>query len=404
MTDSLSVPGSKSMTQRALIIGALSEKPRRISNALLCDDSERLTALLRSLGAGVSWAGNEVEVAPAKLRSDGARIDCGSGGTTARFGAALSLVTDGAFILDGDSRMRERPVRPLVNALRLLGVRVESEGREGFLPMRFERRDEPGARASIVLDVSASSQYASALMLVGARLREGLDLELEGDVVSRDYLEMTAEMMSRAGARVGIDGRQIVVGPGGYPNDVPLAVEADWSSASFLLAASWIGDVRVEIEGLTPPDRSIQGDSIFPKLLSEFASGRDHTFDLSDTPDLVAPLAAAALFASHPTAIRGIAHARLKESDRISALVEELRKLGASVEERTDGFVLQPLGARSAQPATLTTRGDHRLAMAFGVIGLRIAGVAADNPDCVSKSYPGFWEAVDKIRSARESR
>jgi 3-phosphoshikimate 1-carboxyvinyltransferase len=391
MTALLRVPGSKSMTQRALVIAALSAHPRTIRGALVCDDSERLTAILRGLGAQISWDVNDVRVQPAPLAGSGQAFDCENAGTAARFGAALSLVTEGAFVLDGNQRMRERPIGPLVAALTQLGVDVAYLGGSNFLPARFERKSA-GSQATI--DGTTSSQFASALMLAGPCMPSGLQLTITGEAVSADYLRMTESMMIASGASLSV-GEEISVLPGGYPAREEITIEGDWSSAAFLLAAGWLTGQPLAIENL--PQASIQGDAVFPQLLDELTAERSHHFDLRNTPDLIAPLAAAALFAAQPSSIRGVAHARLKESDRLSALAIELRKVGASIEELTDGLEIEPL--RQPRGAVLDPHRDHRLAMAFGVISLRIPDIEVLDPDCVSKSFPSFWSTLEVIRN-----
>jgi 3-phosphoshikimate 1-carboxyvinyltransferase len=378
------------MTQRALIIAALSAQPRTIRGALVCDDSERLSAILQGLGAQIFWDGEVIRVDPAPLAGRGQVFDCGNAGTAARFGAALSLVTEGPFVIDGDQRMRERPMGPLVGALTQLGVNVAYLGEPDVLPARFDRRSA-GQRARI--DSSSSSQFASALLLAGPCLPSGLQLTITGDVVSADYLRLTRLMMIASGASIA-GGEVIDVQPGGYPAADDIAIEGDWSSASFLLAAGWLAGQSIAIENL--PQTSLQGDAVFPGLLDELTAERSHHFDLRNTPDLIAPLAAAALFAAQPSSIRGVAHARFKESDRISALASELRKIGANIEETADGLDIEPL--LRPRGAVLDPHRDHRLAMAFGVISLRIPGIEVLDPECVSKSFPSFWSTLDLIR------
>ncbi|MEO8216861.1 MAG: 3-phosphoshikimate 1-carboxyvinyltransferase [Acidobacteriota bacterium] len=403
MTIAVEVPGSKSMTQRALIIGSLAERPVTIVGALDGDDSRALVEVLRSLGVNVGWEGNRVHLVPAPLRSSGGRLDCGNGGTTIRFSAGLSLVCEGPLFLDGDARMRERTIRSLGLALSAMGVEVQYPSRSGYPPVRLLRTKNPPREVAI--DGSQSSQFISSLLLVAPRLPDGLRLSLDGLPVSRPYLEMTMGLMSAAGASVRWAGdRSIAVDAGNYYREDSLpeiSIEPDWSAAAFFLAAGVLLDTDVVIRNLVPPERSVQGDAAFGWFVDELRQDRRHEFDLTDVPDLIAPLSAAALFASESTEIRGAAHTRIKESDRISVLSTELRKLGAKIEEKEDGMIIHPLKSDPTSEAVqLDPSDDHRMAMAFGVISLRLPAIEVLNPGCVSKSFPDFWEVLSSIRPA----
>ncbi len=413
MTLRVPVPTSKSMTQRALVLAALAEGPSRIEAPLECDDSRHLRGVLEALGANIAWHGDAALVTPAPrpLRAPDRPVFCGNAGTTMRFSSALALLVEGELALDGDEHMRRRPIGPLGDALTALGVRVRYLARPGCPPIALARTGPVPERAPV--DASLSSQYASALLLVGPHLPRGLSLELCGDaVVSRPYLDMTLAMMQRAGATAGWDGaRSLRVEPGRY-RDASTVIEVDWSAAAFVAAAARVVGAKLEPLGLAEPSRSLQGDAAIAALLARLyrdESDRDDSdraeldvFDLTDTPDLIAPLAAAALFAARPTRISGAAHTRVKECDRVHVLARELRKLGAVVTEHDDGLNLEPLGPRRAATAgsriELDPDDDHRMAMAFGVVALRRPEIAVKNPGCVSKSFPDFWSTLALIR------
>jgi 3-phosphoshikimate 1-carboxyvinyltransferase len=317
-----------------------------------------------------------------------------------RFGSCLSLVADGPLVMDGDSRMRERPIGPLGAALEKLGVQVEYLGVPGCPPIRLRRvSDTPG---EVGVDSSLSSQFASGLMLVAPGLAKGLRVILEGDVVSTPYINMTARMMLSAGAAVEWDGGRVVsVSPGGYRAGVlrgTIAVEPDWSGAAFMLAAAFVTALELGVEGLAPPRDSLQGDSEFAGYLEELKKRRIHAFDLTGTPDLIAPLAAAALFARDITKIRGAAHTRVKESDRIAILTGGFRRIGARITEHPDGMDIEPLGLPTGGSHALETANDHRMAMAFGVVSLRVPGVEVLQKECVSKYFPVFWKTLEEIK------
>ena len=401
MSLSIRVPGSKSMTQRALVIAALAERPATLLGALPCDDSALLSALLAELGVAVEWDGERVEVTPAPLRASGEVLFCGNGGTAMRFGSCLSLLAEGELTLDGDARMRERPIGPLGLALEQLGVRVRYLGQHGCPPLALQRQGPAPTRVTV--DASLSSQFGSGLLLVAPRLPRGLTVALEKDPVSLPYLRMTTRMMERAGVTVcWTDERTATVEPGLYLSQAVgqvLEVEPDWSSAAFLLAAARVSQVELVIPGLADPASSLQGDSVFAGFLEELRRPLAHEIDLSHCPDLIAPLVATCLFASHPTRIRGAAHTRVKESDRIAVLCRELGKIGAQFVEVRDGMDVFPLQRIVSAEVELDPSADHRMAMAFGVVSLRVPGIRVRDPRCVTKSYPGFWPELERFRA-----
>jgi len=394
----IKVPGSKSMTQRALIIAALSECPVEIKGALMCDDSRHLTGVLRTLGAGVEWNGDCVSVIPGRLRGTDKVLFCGNAGTAMRFSSCLSLVCDGAFTLDGDERMRERPIGPLGKTLESLGVSVRYLAKQGFPPLRLERT-APTPRSADV-DSSISSQFASGLLMISPCFKDGLTVGFGGRAVSAPYIRMTTAMMEKAGAKIAWKGDAgVEVKPGKYrPEGKVIVVEPDWSAAAFVMAASFVSGKNIMVDGMASPENSLQGDSKFFDFMEAIKSGSGNDFDLTDTPDLIAPLAAAGLFASKPVTIRGAAHTRVKESDRIAVLCGALRKIGAVVGEFPDGMRIEQLKQPSLGRIVLDPFNDHRMAMTFGIISLKVPGIEVLNKGCVSKSYPNFWEDLEKMR------
>ena len=397
MNRTLPCPGSKSMTQRALVIAALGQGPGRLRGALVCDDSRHLSEALRTLGGEVTWTGTDVDVAPCPLEGGDAVLYCGNAGTAVRFLSGLGLVARSPYTVDGDKHMRGRPLHAMAEALTTLGARVSFPLREGYPPMRIEAPtgDVP---PSVSVDGSLSSQYATGLLLAAPRLPAGLAVELRGAAVSRPYLDMTVSMMRQAGVDVHWEHEQrLVVAPGAYTH-TRFDIEPDWSAAAFLMAAGFIAGTEFEIPGLLPPGDSLQGDSVFALHLDRLRTGGQQVFDLTDAPDLLPPLAAAALFASGPTRIRGAAHTRVKESDRLAVLTRGLRAVGARITEYEDGMDLAPLTSPVQGPVTVDPDDDHRMAMAFGLLSLRVPGISVMNPDCVSKSFPEFWTVLDFFR------
>jgi 3-phosphoshikimate 1-carboxyvinyltransferase len=314
-----------------------------------------------------------------------------------RFLAPLALLVDGALSLDGSARLGERPHHGLVHALEQLGVEV-TRAENGLLPLLLRRRrsSSQDSQQEVAVDATRSSQFASGLLMVAPLLPGGLKLALKGEPVSLPYLELTAATMRSRGVRVSVDGPRWAVEPGRYQSG-PQTIEGDWSSAAFLLAAATIAGRPVHVENVT--EDSAQGDRAIVGFLAELARPRPHAFDLSECPDLLPPLAAAAVFASHPSVIAGVGHARIKESDRVATLAQGLAAAGARAEERPDALCVEPGG--SLRPARLDPRGDHRMAMAFALLGLRAEGIEVTDRDCVSKSYPGFWEDLARLRCTR---
>lgn len=405
----LQVPGSKSQTQRALILAALAGGESLLRGALDCDDSKALRRGLGALGAriqisatdGQSW---RVHGTGGELRPPPDPVDCGEAGTTLRFLAPLSLLAQGELILDGSPRLRERPLEPLLRALSDLGVQVRHLDRLGSLPVGLHSEgNTPGPDPRVQIASDQSSQFASGLLMVAPLLPAGLTVEMTGgaDRVSLPYVELTLQTMAAFGMHVHVDvdassrGDRVLVPRGSYrPTD--LQVEGDWSGAAFLLVGGAIADLELKIDNLSPT--SVQGDRAIVEFLAELRRPRFHRFDLTHCPDLIAPLAVAcALATQHPSEIVGAAHARLKESDRLAVLAQGLGRAGVNVKEHADGLYVEPAEKLKPTPG-LDPHGDHRMAMAFGLLTLREPGVQVQDPGCVSKSFPDFWEQLERLR------
>jgi len=403
MSLQLTAPTSKSMTQRALVIAALCEGQTTIERPLHCDDSRYLIGALRAMGCEVTSTETRLDITPAQLVAPQEPVFCGNAGTAVRFGSCLSLICDGVLTVDGNEHMRKRPIGPLGTCLEQMGLRVTYLERDGCPPLRLERRSEPPASTSI--DTSLSSQYASGLLMVAPRLAQGLSLELSGALVSMPYVDMTVAMMRRAGAQIERRGRSIVVATGGYRSTSPqtLVIEPDWSAAAFVLAAARIAAIDIEVVDLPSPSASLQGDAAFVDMLATLdRSPVDgcYQFDLTDAPDLIAPLTAACLFAAAPSRIRGAAHTRVKECDRVAVLCTELSKLGAKLTMHDDGLDIEPLAQPPRGQWSLDPADDHRMAMTFGLVSLRVDGIEVQSPACVGKSFPDFWDVLAQIRAA----
>jgi 3-phosphoshikimate 1-carboxyvinyltransferase len=406
------VPGSKSLSNRALLVAALAQGESRLEGVLDSDDIQAMAAALCALGAEVVRDGERylVRGVAGRPRVPERGIDVGASGTAARFlTAALSLVP-GETVLDGVPRMRERPIGELVDALRALGVEVVAESPGGCPPVRCRGGAPFGGEAAI--DARRSSQYVSALLLIAPYAERDVVLHLkDGVLASRPYVELTLRLMRAFGAEAAFrDASTLEVAAGrGYVGRA-YDVEPDASTAAYFFAAAAIAGGRVRVEGLSGD--SVQADMGFLDVLAGMgctvvrdASGvevrgpkgplRAVDVDMNAMPDAVLAAAVTALFADGTTRIRNVANLRIKESDRLAALEAELHKLGARARASADALEITP---GRLQAAEIATYDDHRVAMAFGLAGLRIPGVRILDPSCVSKSWPRYFEALAALR------
>jgi 3-phosphoshikimate 1-carboxyvinyltransferase len=423
------VPGSKSITNRALVLAALtrSRRPCEVRGALRSEDTEVMIDALRRLGFDVrtDWDDSLVTVAAPEsaplIPASRADLFVANSGTTMRFLTAMVALGSGRYRLDGVPRMHERPIADLLDALRQLGVDARSKAGTGCPPVVIESDGLPGGHVRIRGDVS--SQFLSGLLMMAPLARGPVTIEVEGPLVSRPYVDMTVHMIAahhpkgEAGLRI-IDGPGeplAFVTPGGEPcygrgdEDAHLfPVEPDASAASYFFAAAALTGGTVRVPGRGRP--SLQGDVRFVEVLAamgchveEDAGGltvrggplRGVDVDMNAISDTVMTLAAVALFTEGPTTIRNVAHIRHKETDRLAALAAELRRLGAGVEETADGLHITP---RPLRPAEVETYDDHRMAMALALVGLRVPGVTVKDPGCVAKTYPHFFDDLEALR------
>ncbi|MBI3450911.1 MAG: 3-phosphoshikimate 1-carboxyvinyltransferase [Acidobacteria bacterium] len=395
------VPPSKSLTNRALAAAAFATGTSGIVNPLVADDTTLMAGALRALGVRIleepgRWI---VEGACGPPRIAEATLALGNAGTAMRFLTPLVAAGRGRYVLDGTARMRERPIGDLLSALRSLGVEARSLGANGCPPVEVVASGLPGG--DVTLRGSVSSQFVSGLLLAAPLAAGDLVIRIDGPLVSRPYVHLTLDVMKRFGAAIEeIAGPAWRIAPTGYAAR-EYEIEGDASSACFWFAAAAVTAGRVLVAGI--PAGSRQGDLGFLDLLEgmgcrvrrddprglvvEGSALRGIDADLRDMPDTAPPLAAVAIFASGPTRIRGAAHLRDKESDRIAGLAAGLGRLGARVEEHRDGLTIHP---GPLHGAALDPLEDHRLAMAFAVAGLGIPGVEVLHPECVAKSYPLF--------------
>ncbi len=409
-------PGSKSLTNRALVLAALADGESHISNILLADDTEVMLAGLQQLGFALSIdrAGKAASVRGEAGRIPAATADiyCSNSGTTIRFLAAVCALGNGEFRLDGNRRMRERPISGLADLLTALGATTEYEMRQGCAPIIVHASGLSGGHATFAS--AGSSQFLSAVLMAAPYARDAVVIDVDGPATSRPYIEMTVAIMRQFGHEVTVEqrpgGASYRVQPGRY-KPCNLVVEPDASSATYFMAAAAVSPgSRVTIEGLG--SQSLQGDAGFAAVLSQMGvivtvdensvtvEGPERLtgieIDMASMPDAAMTLAVVALFAEGETLIRGLHTLPLKETDRLAALSTELRRLGATVDATDDS--LRIASAETIKAAEIETYDDHRVAMSFAVAGTRVPGITIIDPDCVGKTYPGFWSDLEALR------
>jgi 3-phosphoshikimate 1-carboxyvinyltransferase len=436
-------PGSKSLTNRALLLAALAEGTSTIRNALLdADDAQRMLAAIGTLGAGAE----QTEANTLRVRgvagcwnpsSNPAELNLNNAGTATRFLAAAAVLSRTPIIIDGNARMRQRPIAELADVLPLLGARVEYTGEPGFPPLRIipprALGKEPAAPRVIELPTTQSSQFISALLLIAPWLSTGVTLRLQGEVTSRSYIQMTLGQLASLGASVrnSADLSVIRVGAGPVPPGAAPGlpafthdVEPDASGATYFWAAAAIlPGLTCRVQGIGAD--SLQGDSDFPVMLERMGvdrvpaesadpelsvDGPDELAptiaDMSDMPDAAMSLAAVACFAKGTTVLRGLRTLRVKETDRIEAMRTELSKLGVTLASPVAGdadalSITPPVGGIDCTPSCPTvvfdTYDDHRMAMSLALIGLRRPNVVIRDPGCVAKTYPAFWRDYARL-------
>jgi 3-phosphoshikimate 1-carboxyvinyltransferase len=405
------VPGSKSLTNRALLLSSLANGTTRLTNALFSDDSWYFARALQTLGFDVQLDEPNQQMTVTglggKIPAKYAELFIGNAGTAARFLSAFLTLGHGQYILDGEPRMRERPIQDLVDALHQLGVEVQATN--NCPPVEIFAKGLSGGKTKIAGEIS--SQFLSALLMVAPYASSPVEIEVTTELNSKPYVDMTIAMMGDFGVQIERHGyERFIAHPSFYLPLTNYQIESDVSAASYFFAAPAICGGTVRVENISR--KSKQGDIAFLDILQQMGckieagnnflevtgdqalTGVD--VEMRDIPDTAQTLAAIAPFASSPTRIRGIASARVKETDRIRATCTELARLGVRVEEHEDGMTVYPCD--DIQPATIQTYHDHRMAMAFSLIGLRIPGISIDNPSCVSKTFPSFFEVLDCLR------
>lgn len=405
------VPPSKSLTNRALIACAVAGGGT-VVNPLDSDDTRVLASALADAGWSVEWT-DAVRIGERVSGGGRRRLWLGDSGTGARLLLALVAATPGEFVLDGSPRLRQRPMGPLLRALTRLGGRCSSDS--GGLPITVVGSVLEGGRVTVRPEVS--SQFVSALMLAAPMMRQGLDICVEGQLPSRPYVELTLETLNRVGVSVDHEpGSSRWMVAGGRPEPAEIAIEGDWSAAAFFVAAAAITGGRIDVGPLSL--ESGQGDRVMCGIAEqagvrvvgiddgvriEGAVDRPIEANLIDAPDLFPALATVAATAPAGSRIDGIDHLRYKESDRLSAMVMNLSRLGAVLEVRGSTVTVEaPVVPDPAGLRSVTAAADHRIAMAMAVAALSAGPLLLDDPDCVSKSFPSFWKVWNELTATED--
>ena len=419
LISSIALPASKSVSNRALLLQALCPERRyAIANLAVCDDTDHMLQGVEDKRAGASL------------------IDIGATGTAMRFLTAYLAITEGETTITGSERMQQRPIGTLVEALRTLGADISYINKEGYPPLRIRGKKLQGG--TLEIEAGISSQYISALLMIAPCLTEGLTLRLKGNIASRTYIELTLDLMRRYGATAEwVDGQTIRVNSSTY-KDIPLTVEADWSAASYWYELGAIAlhlghDVDITLPALTPDSR--QGDRVVAQLFeelgvrTEYSEGGARLFnekrnnncqpkvagqrerqlsivncqlakDFTHCPDIAQTMAVTYCLLGIPFTFSGIHSLRIKETDRVAALIAELHKLGYVLRaEGDERLIWDGTCCKAQEQPTIATYDDHRMAMAFAPAALYYKDLIIEHPEVVTKSYPTYWEDLKRIKN-----
>ncbi len=405
------IPGSKSYTQRALIIASLAHGKSFLRNYLISDDIQYLTEGLRSLGTEILKTGEDIIVTGTggNISNPGREIYLGNNGTATRFLTSIVSLGKGEFVISGDSRLRERPIKPLLGALNELGVDARSKNKNGCPPVIINANGIKGG--GVTFTNVDSSQYISSILICSPFAETDIEIKLKGSKVSLPYIDMTIETMKKFGVKVirKNEDYYIIKNNQQYIAQKYM-IEGDVSNASYFFLAAALCEGKVRVMNIKP--KTLQGDigllDIMETLGISVTRGDDwvtvigkemnsgeYVFDMGNMPDVVPTLAVLAAIRPGRTVIKNVAHLRVKESDRIAAVVTELKRTGVRAEETDDGLIIDGGKPRGAE---IETYSDHRIAMSFAMLGLTVPGIKIKDRDCVNKSFPLFWNELEKLQ------
>lgn len=389
------MPGSKSEANRMLVAAALSGQTVTVVGASPSDDVRYLVAGLKTLGFDAEFvdeAKGMVRVGPraANAASSG-QLFCGNAGTALRFMVSVAAITEGEWVVTGDRHMQKRPIQPLVAAWQQLGVEVQAN--DGCPPVRVRGNTCNASRATI--DPTLSSQFVSSLLLVGSQLPNGLELSFSGELASRSYAQLTCSLLARVGVTASLEEASARVSPASSAAPQQLTVGGDWSGMGAWTCLNHLTGSQVKASNLA--SNSGQADEQLGDVLKSLEAGGEATINVEPIPDQFLNLAVVAAFRNGTTHLTGAANVRVKECDRIAVMARELRKLGVDLDEHPDGMTVR--GGKALGNAIIDPEADHRVAMAFALAGLKSRGITIQDPACAAKSYPTFWQDLDRVRS-----
>ncbi len=406
----ITVPGSKSITQRAMVAAALAPGKSIVKGPLRSEDTQILRNALESMGITITDSGRDMIVTGGytRLHAPDGEIFMGNNGTGMRFMVAVASLPKGVTVLTGTERMSERPIQPMIEALAGWGVEAETLHGTGCPPVRINAKGIKGGET--ILKASKSSQFLSAMLLVAPYTDDPAAIRLDGPLVSRPYVDITLSVMETFGIPVTEQDNSFFIPKGSY-KPMEYDVEGDASSASYFWAAAAITGGSVTVKNI--PEHPLQGDAAFADILEsmgctvekgpqgirvqgpEIGHLRAIDIDMSKWPDVVPTLAVVASFAKGTTKISNVEHLRIKETDRLRAMATELARIGVDIHEKQDGLVI--CGGKDYKGAEIQTYDDHRIAMCFAVASLKVPGIKVLDPGCVSKSFPDFWQVWDDL-------
>ncbi|MGN0161473.1 MAG: 3-phosphoshikimate 1-carboxyvinyltransferase [Lachnospiraceae bacterium] len=412
----VTVPGSKSMTNRALLMAALSDGVTTLEGILFSDDSRYFLSSLKSLGYEVDYSEEKCQATVrglgGRLPQKTGKIYVGSAGTAARFLTAMLALSDGEYVIDASEQMQKRPMKPLFDALSEMGAEFTYLKEEGFLPVRVKGNSASCGKANV--DISKSTQFLSALLMTAPMMTKGLDIHITSEKTDGAYIRITRKMMEEFGCHVDYDGKDYHIAGGQAYKAGKYIVEPDVSAACYFYAMAAVTGGSAVVnhvhEGL------MQGDMKFLDVLKKMGCSVEDTPDgirvtgpkegltgidvnMNDFSDQTMTLAAIAPFAKTVTHIHGIAHIRLQESDRLAAIEENLTAMGITCEAGEDEISIYP---GEVKPCCIETHEDHRLAMAFAIPGLMTAGIVIKNPSCCRKTFENYFELLDEISTEHQ--
>jgi len=413
----VTVPGSKSMTNRALLMAALADGKTRLKGVLFSDDSRHFLGSLQSLGFAVAIDESAKEVTVTGLNGalpvKSGEINVGSAGTAARFLTAMLAFAEGTFTINASEQMKKRPMKPLFDVLTEIGAKITYLEHEGFLPIKIQGIGKtPGTDSMlhVTLDISKSTQFLSALMLVSPMLKQGLHIEITSERKDGSYIQITRKMMEQFGAGVTFDGINYVMLGGMAYHAGTYQIEPDVSAACYFYAAAALTGGRTVVKNVTW--ECMQGDLKFIRLLEqlgctlndtpdgiEVIGAKDGkikgiTVDMKDFSDQAMTLAVLAPFAEDTVRIENIGHIRLQECDRLHAIATELTRLGITCKEEESAITIYP---GTPKAGVVQTYDDHRIAMSFALIGLKTEGIEIANPMCCKKTFEEYFDVLDQL-------